>query len=72
MFKPSGPDSIPVPIRVINWYWRGRASRPPIGVIWGLDDSHTYVSGGIDVVEHPVWSTRVQSSFMWEYFNPNP
>jgi hypothetical protein len=70
MFKPSGADSIWVPLRGVNWLWRGRASRPPVSVFWGVDESFTYVSDDFDEVEHPEWSTHVPTSFVEEYFNP--
>jgi len=41
MFKPSGVNSIPVPIKVINWSWFGQAtnSSPGGSPIWSLESN---------------------------------
>lgn len=61
MFKPSGTNSIYVPLRKVNWSWSGSAERP--GTLnWTLvpgSAGNTPNPPSVDSTEHPQWSSRV-------------
>lgn len=61
MFKPSGTNSIYVPLRRVNWSWAGAAERP--GTLnWTLvpgSASNTQNPPDADSTTHPTWTRRV-------------
>ncbi|NKB24642.1 MAG: hypothetical protein GKR87_13175 [Kiritimatiellae bacterium] len=57
MFKPSGTDTIWVPLKRTGWSWSGSASRN--GSVWTLDSSSNPAPTTSDTTSHPVWTRNV-------------
>ncbi|MCP9494305.1 MAG: Ig-like domain-containing protein [Pyrinomonadaceae bacterium MAG19_C2-C3] len=58
MFKPSGDNSIFVPLRRVNWGWSGSAERPGTP-FWNLvAGSSVQASSPADSTTHPTWTKR--------------
>ena len=62
MFKPSGTDTIWVPLKRTDWSWSGAASRS--GSNWSLDSSSNPTPSTTDTTSHPVW-TRNAANNTW-------
>ena len=60
MFKPSGNDSVWVPIKKIDWAWAYTATRTRRGGYTSSNVTNPVsTASGIDTTTYPVWSYRV-------------
>ncbi len=61
MFKPSTPNSIWVPVRKVNWYWKGNAVQSSGS--WSLTSStHATNPSDADSTDHPTWTGNIANS----------
>jgi hypothetical protein len=66
LFKPSGQDSIYVPLKVVNWSWSGEATHQVFEWIPGTSSVPPAISA--DTTRYPAWSQRVQDG-VWRKEN---
>ena len=63
MFKPAGPNSIYVPLAVIEWWWKGEATKDaagnwnPVAGTLGWKTNPNYA----DTTDHPEWSKNIKN-----------
>lgn len=63
MFKPTGSDSIWVPLRSVSWGWSGTAVKNDSGE-WSLENQNTYTGNCIVTTNHPTWNSNIASYAM--------
>jgi hypothetical protein len=60
MFKPAGSNSIYVPLAVVDWWWKGEATRS--GTTWSLvagSAGHKASPTHVDTSDHPEWTKNI-------------
>jgi len=65
MFKPSGSNSIFVPLAVVNWWWKGKGQEN--GASWDLvvgSDGWSTNPSASDVTTYPVWDKNI-ANYSW-------
>ena len=60
LFLPSGPNTIQVPLRAVNWYWEGSATNGPSG--WVIESgtvSHSIDPASYPTEQYPYWTDNI-------------
>ena len=61
MFKPSGTNSIWVPLRKVSWSWSAAGTYDGNTVTLG-SSNHSTNPSGVDTTDHPAWTRNAQSN----------